>query len=355
MNRFLPTSLTLGCLLPVAFCLLTAGCMGPPKVESGASPAEPAADTTELPPAQTVRLCLTTARLLDKNNDVVGAIMQYERVLKHDPQNSEAARRLAVLYDRCSPPDFAKADYYYRASAKQHPHDADLFNDWGYSLYMRNRWQEAEQKLRQALEFDPNNNRARCNLGLALGQQERYQEAYETFRATGASEAEAHSNLAFVYWTKGKLGEARRECQIARQLNPSCRQTQLMLAKLDDAGGDRSLAKGRRPRSPEREGRPSGVPRPARFEEYPSEARYERGPTRAPQPRAGETPDAEGPQPVYTSPQGTKWYPVPQAKKAPAAGEERAPGKAAGTPATVVFDDNAENGGGAATPGGPGN
>jgi Flp pilus assembly protein TadD len=136
-----------------------------------------------------------------------------------------------VLYDRHC--DFSRAEVQYRKLAGRHPNDADLLNDWGYSNYLRNNWDEAESKFRRALQINPRHARAHSNLGLVLGQKDRYQEAFTEFRAAQLSEAEAHSNLAFVYWSRGKIDLARQECHLARKLDPTCARARDILAQLD--------------------------------------------------------------------------------------------------------------------------
>jgi Flp pilus assembly protein TadD len=185
----------------------------------------------ELGQDRALQASMVYARSLDKAGNANGAVEQYEKVLHLDPKNLEASRRLAALYDDRG--DFAKAEAEYRKVAQARPRDSDLFNDWGYSYYLRNNWAEAEAKLRLALKLDRDNKRARCNLGLALGQQKRHAEALQCFREAGLEEADARCDLAFVYWTSGQFEDARHECHIARQLNPSCARAQDMLAQLE--------------------------------------------------------------------------------------------------------------------------
>ena len=212
--------------------LVQAGCAALPP---GAVPGWPsaAAPTDELPPDKAIQACLVVAQNMEKNGSEAEAIGQYERVERLDPADLQVTRHLALLYDRRC--DFTKADTEYRKLAKAKPRDSDTYNDWGYSYYERHQWVEAESKLNYALKLNPANSRARANLGLVLGQQERYQEAFEAFRPI-VGDAQAHVNLAFVFWSKGKLQEARRECQAAQRLEPTCRQANAMLAQLDRAG-----------------------------------------------------------------------------------------------------------------------
>jgi Flp pilus assembly protein TadD len=271
------------------------------------SAAEPQKD--ELPADEAARACLAAARNLDKAGNDVAAIAEYERVLQSDPGNLQAMRRLAVLYDRqCQ---YAKADTYYRKLTQARPRDADVCNDWGYSYYLRNNWAEAEKHLRRALELQPAHPRALANLGMVLGQQGRYGDALASFRAANVSEAEAHCNLAFVYWSKGRLLDARRECQSAQQLDSTCANAQAILAQLD------------RPRSTEgrQVGRPApdGYTRPGTVagdaDSLPIDAsavaRSDPASPGAPGTLPADLMTAAGrPRPVYVSPNGTGWIPI---------------------------------------------
>ncbi len=218
-----------GAILTTFGCAGQAGMLGETPSPTPTPGAQ--AQVKELPPNQAIQVCMTVARTLDKNGDDEGALEQYARVVALDPNNSAALRRMAVIHDRRC--EFQQADAAYRKVAKATPKDANLFNDWGYSYYLRNNWPEAEKQLRHAIEIDPKNERAHANLGLALGQQDRYSDALKEFQAASMSESEAHSNLAFVLWSQGKLEEAHRECQIARRLDPSSTKAKEMMARLE--------------------------------------------------------------------------------------------------------------------------
>jgi Flp pilus assembly protein TadD len=172
------------------------------------------------------------------------------------------------------------------------PRDANRFNDWGYSHYLRNKWDDAERHLRRALELDRSHVRARANLGMVLGHQGRHDDALTCFRDAKLSEPEARCNLAFVYWSQGRIEEARRECQIARQVDPSATMATNMLAQLDRPPAPPRTAE-RGPRNDKQAFAAAQRPRRLSLESLPGEAA------------------AEAPSPVYVSPGGTAWYPVP--------------------------------------------
>jgi tetratricopeptide (TPR) repeat protein len=247
-----------GGLLSSALCLCAAGCVSPgellstsltnPQVPPSASAAGPADTTPKLTPlsgakftpADELKVTLKMGKSFDDTGNDEGAVEQYEKVLKLDPNDMAVARRLCLLYDRQR--QFAKADEMYRKLDKAHPNDAELLADWGYSYYLRvgkEHYAQAETLLRRSLAINPKLARAHNDLGLVLGQLERYPEAFSEFRASGLTEAEAHCDMAFVYWWKKKDGqdmmrEAKAEAKLAVDKDPSCMQARELLAQLEN-------------------------------------------------------------------------------------------------------------------------
>jgi Tfp pilus assembly protein PilF len=258
-----------GLLLAQTGCVTSTGLMA-----TATLPAAPASHD-ELPKDKAIQTCLTYARSLDKNGNDEAAIDQYERLLRLCPDHPEAVRRLAVLYDRQA--DFSKSEVAYRKLAKLHPRDADLMCDWGYSYYLRNNWREAEARLRRALELDKKHTRARCNLGLVLGQEDRFDEAFQLFLQAGLDQSDAHCDMAFVYWTRGVkyYDRAKRECLLARQLNPACSKAMELLAQLDEAQRPRTERAAAKPTTPERPAKPQ-VTSDKGGEKYPLPAGWSR-------------------------------------------------------------------------------
>jgi Flp pilus assembly protein TadD len=275
----------------------------------------------ELPRDQALQASLTAAQTLDKAGNEAAAIEHYEKAARLDPANQVVARRLAVLYDRTC--DFDKADAQYSKLAKALPRDPDLFNDWGYSYYERAKWQEAEQHLRHALDLDPKHARARCNLGLALGQQGKYAEALAAFQAV-VGEADARCDLAFVYWSQGKLDLARAECNQAARIDPANNKAQAILAQLDRPAQAPPAGVAAAPRRPQE--RPALVPS-AYHPAPPATAQL------SPPPMPAAVPEPPPPRPVYQSPNGTAWIPVTPAPK-PAAPKD----PAGGTSGSIVWE-----------------
>jgi Tfp pilus assembly protein PilF len=157
----------------------------------------------------------------------------YEKARKEYPRYASVSRRLAVLYDEQG--NFTRAEEEYHKALELTPKDPDLLNDLGYSWYCRGNWAEAEKYLRQALAADPKHKRAWINLGLTLGQQQRYADSLEAF-AHAVSPAQAQCNLAFVFTTQGKRDEAREAYRKALELDGSLGLARAALDKLEHAG-----------------------------------------------------------------------------------------------------------------------
>jgi tetratricopeptide (TPR) repeat protein len=168
---------------------------------------------------------------MDKNGHDLQAIYQYELARKNDPRlNSKVCRRLALLYDRIG--DSQRALVEYKQCLAENPKDPDLLNDIGYCHYQRGEWLEAEKWFRQSLDMAPQHARATVNLGMTLGQQARYDEAFQTFKKVN-TEAEAYVNMGFIYQTHGKRDEAKQAYRTALQVQPDLDLARRALAKLE--------------------------------------------------------------------------------------------------------------------------
>ena len=199
------------------------------RTEPNAQAHQPKAQELAGKPAAT--LMITMAEGLEKDGKDVEAIVYFERARELDITLSDrAARRLAVLYDRAD--DQAKALHEFQELLKKKPKDATLLNDLGYSYYNRAQWVEAENYLRKAVALDRLNKPAWVNLGLALAQQGKQQEALEAF-GHAVSTAEAHANLGFVLAVQGKKTEAMVAYRRALELEPALKIAQTAVLRLE--------------------------------------------------------------------------------------------------------------------------
>jgi len=217
-------------------------------------------------PKDSALACLRTAESFDKNGREAEAIQGYEMARQQDKSLTHVCRRLAVLYDRQG--DVPKAQVEYDRALKAFPKDSELFNDYGYFLYQQEKWAEAEKQFRIALQLSARNQRASVNLGMAIGQQGRYDEALKLFQQV-LGPAESHANLGYIYATQGKREEAIRQYQQALALNDKLKPAQTALSAL--TGGIKTTsaevavgapAEPTTPRSTAPSFSPTGVSRP---------------------------------------------------------------------------------------------
>jgi Tfp pilus assembly protein PilF len=224
-------AVVLGLCGPLACQTVPLSTMSPMASSSALPP--PAANNKELPPEEAARVCLAAAEEMEKGGLYAQAAALYEKARKDYPRFASVSRRLAVLYDEQG--DFTRAQEEYEKALKLTPKDADLLNDFGYSWYCRGNWTEAEKYLRQAVAADPNHRTAWVNLGLTLGQEQRYDDSLQAF-GHAVSPAQAQCNLAFVFTTQGKREEARVAYRRALELDGSLGLARAALDKLEHPG-----------------------------------------------------------------------------------------------------------------------
>ena len=107
-----------------------------------------------------------------------------------------------------------------------------MLNDFGYFYLQRDNLPEAEKLLRQAVTIQPKHKQAWGNLGIALGAEGRYQEAFEAF-SKATTPARAHSNVGMILAQQQKYAEAQKAFQQSLAINAELEQPRLALAWLN--------------------------------------------------------------------------------------------------------------------------
>ncbi|HEX4810852.1 MAG TPA: tetratricopeptide repeat protein, partial [Bryobacteraceae bacterium] len=91
--------------------------------------------------------------------------------------------------------DFADADKWFTKVVVSTPHDAQAWYDLGRTKYNENRFDEAVNCFKRALQLDPTNVKAADNLGLSLGALGHNEEAIEAYkRAIALQEHDSAKN-----------------------------------------------------------------------------------------------------------------------------------------------------------------
>lgn len=213
-----------GVLLAAAAVLSGSGCQSGFKgIRTAAAPKsrpvevepEPEPDLTD---GQVIDIQSSMARTMEQRGDLKAAKAAWSQLLERDPENAQAAWRLAVITDRLG--HFDKSESLYRRAVKSDPQNVELLCDYGYSLYLQQRWAESARLLERAAELEPENARVQNNLGLLYANTERLQEAALAFQRAGCSVEESRSNLGLVAAMNGRTAEARSMFQRVLDDNP---------------------------------------------------------------------------------------------------------------------------------------
>ena len=179
-----------------------------------------ASENRERPPndRQVADVQLSLGRSLELRGEFEPAIKAYRQAIENDPRRSTGSWRIALLQDRQG--NVEESETMYRQALKVDPKNPDLLCDYGYSLYLRRRWAESEERLRQAIAIKSKHARAHNNLGLVLAQIERVDDALAEFRKAGCDDADAHTNLAFVMTLNQRWDQAREHYELALHQKP---------------------------------------------------------------------------------------------------------------------------------------
>lgn len=198
----------------LGLCLLSAiGCGASLPWNRSATQERPILDES-----QQVDVQVALGRTLEKQQRWEAARSVYDDILRRHPEHSEAAHRLAIVYDRRQ--DRKNAARWFEQALQHDPDNADIFCDIAYSLYQQGEMAAAEANFRQALVLEPNHRRAQNQLGLVLARTNRHEEALSQFQKAGCTPSEAHSNLAFALSLQRQTEEAEAAWQIASQSAP---------------------------------------------------------------------------------------------------------------------------------------
>jgi Flp pilus assembly protein TadD len=160
------------------------------------------------------------ARLNERKGNLKNAEQIYLSLQTKRSQDPAIAHRLGIVAARQGRLEEARQQF--EKAAAMGGQSSELLTDLGYCYYLMDNLPAAEQNLQSALAQDPQNQRARNNLALAVGEQGRFEESLAHFKLVN-SEAAAHANLAYVYSQVGELQLAKEEYNLALSMNKQLR------------------------------------------------------------------------------------------------------------------------------------
>jgi tetratricopeptide (TPR) repeat protein len=163
--------------------------------------------------------------------DFARAEQALRQALGADPNNPDAACRLALLYHDHGRP--ADAVPHYQTALRIRPHDADALYHLGVALAELGRPDDALDCYQRAVAARPNHARAQCNLGVALAQRGRLAEAESHLRQAVEADpgfAPAHHNLGVALAQQGFTDAAVAALRRALDLHPAYAEAHFNLA-----------------------------------------------------------------------------------------------------------------------------
>lgn len=210
--------------------LVAAGCQhGQPQLASNYSAPPPEA-SPKLGKEQVADVQIALGRSLEKQGSLDEAIQAYHNVLAKNPQRADVYARLAIVADKQA--RFNDSAPLHKRAIALDKTNADYYCNAGYSLYLQQDWENAEQCLSQAIQLKPDHARAHNNLGLVLARTGHTKEALAEFRKAGCSEADCHNNLAHALALNGAFPLAQRNYQLALKADPNSAMAQRGLATI---------------------------------------------------------------------------------------------------------------------------
>jgi Flp pilus assembly protein TadD len=150
--------------------------------------------------------------------------------LQRNPRLAEGHDALGVLLDATG--RGADADGHHQKANALVPDNPAYLNNYGFSLFLRGKHDEAIKVYHQAARLDPTNRRIRTNLGYAYAAAGDWPRAAHEFDRGSASPAQAKNNLGFAYERRGDLGTAWGLYLEAVRLDPRCSEARANLTAI---------------------------------------------------------------------------------------------------------------------------
>ena len=168
----------------------------------------------------------------------------YNRVLKIDPNHSQALKNIAVIFINLK--DYQKAKEYYEKAVEIDPNSADAYYNLGIIFKELKEYQKAKSCYEKADNIQPNNTIIQTNLGIIfkdLGENQKAKDCYEKAIKINPNNAKAHYNLGVIYKDSGELQKAKICFKKVIEINPNEQETHNSLGIIFQELGENQKAK----------------------------------------------------------------------------------------------------------------
>jgi len=177
--------------------------------------------------------------MLERQNDLAGAVRQYEKALAAAPRMIQAYNHLGIVYQRLG--QFDDAERILKQGIRLQPDSATLHNNLGFCYLQQQSYADAEDEFRAALALMPRFSRARMNLAIALAKSDRYDDAAIEFSRVVPGEV-AFYNVAVICTDMHDYIQAEQALRRSLAVNPNYEPAKsrldqvVKLAKASDEG-----------------------------------------------------------------------------------------------------------------------
>lgn len=167
--------------------------------------------------------------MLERQNNLKGAIEQYEKALAASPRMIQAYNRLGIVYQKLA--KFEDAERILRQGIRLHPDSAMLHNNLGFCLLQKEAYAAAESEFRAALALMPHFSRARMNLGITLARTGRFDDGAIEFSRVVTGDV-AFYNVALVCLDRHSYVAAEQALRRSLRVNPAYEPAKAKLARV---------------------------------------------------------------------------------------------------------------------------
>lgn len=110
-------------------------------------------------------------------NNYEEAIEYYNKILKHEPANSEILNAIGYYYMKLG--DLDQSEFYYKTAIQYDSEYAYPVNNWGHLEYLRKNYYKALELINKSIKIDPSNSFAFKNRALVYLAEGNKEAAYE--------------------------------------------------------------------------------------------------------------------------------------------------------------------------------
>ncbi len=160
--------------------------------------------------------------LLESQENVSSAALQYEMVINMEPTHHDAYAKLGLCYGYMKNPD--KAIEYNLKAIKLYPYYAVVYYNMGIAYHLKQMYDKATENYKKSIDLNPKQGDVYYNYALLFYEQRKLQDAIELLESGLKylpDDAELHYGLAIMLNAQGLKLEAVNELRETLKINPN--------------------------------------------------------------------------------------------------------------------------------------